>query len=44
MNRALSLARTKPVIDRVFPFAEMREAFRYDEKHQPLGLQTDVLG
>jgi NADPH:quinone reductase-like Zn-dependent oxidoreductase len=37
MNRAMSVARTKPVIDRVFPFAEMREAFRYYENEQPLG-------
>lgn len=31
MNRALTLHRVKPVVDRVFPFAEAREAFRYLE-------------
>jgi NADPH:quinone reductase-like Zn-dependent oxidoreductase len=29
MNRAISLARLKPVIDRVFPAAEIQEAMRY---------------
>ncbi len=29
MNRALALNRLHPVIDRVFPFAEAREAFHY---------------
>ncbi len=31
MNRALTLHKVKPVIDRVFPFAEAREAFRHFE-------------
>ena len=31
MNRAIDLAKLKPVIDRVFPFAEAVEAFRYME-------------
>lgn len=29
MNRAIDIARLKPVVDRVFPFAESPEAFRY---------------
>jgi NADPH:quinone reductase-like Zn-dependent oxidoreductase len=31
MNRALSASRMKPVIDRVFPFADVISAFRYFE-------------
>ena len=31
MLRAMSREKTKPVIDRVFPFAEAREALRYME-------------
>jgi NADPH:quinone reductase-like Zn-dependent oxidoreductase len=31
MNRAISLAKLKPVIDTAFPFAEAREAFRHME-------------
>jgi NADPH:quinone reductase-like Zn-dependent oxidoreductase len=29
MNRAIALHQLRPVVDRVFPFAEAREAFRY---------------
>jgi NADPH:quinone reductase-like Zn-dependent oxidoreductase len=29
MNRAISAAQMKPVIDKVFPFEEAREAFGY---------------
>jgi NADPH:quinone reductase-like Zn-dependent oxidoreductase len=29
MNRALAVHRTRPVVDRVFPFAEAREAFEF---------------
>jgi len=31
MNRAVAMHRLKPVIDRVFPFREAVEAFRYYE-------------
>jgi NADPH:quinone reductase-like Zn-dependent oxidoreductase len=31
MNRAVALQKQKPVIDRVFPFAETRQAFRHME-------------
>jgi D-arabinose 1-dehydrogenase-like Zn-dependent alcohol dehydrogenase len=31
MNRAMDLNHTRPVIDRVFPFEEAREAYRYLE-------------
>jgi len=35
MNRAIALHRLHPVVDRVFPFAEAKEAYRYlqDRKH-----------
>jgi NADPH:quinone reductase-like Zn-dependent oxidoreductase len=29
MNRAITLHRLTPIVDRVFPFAEAVEAFRY---------------
>ena len=29
MNRAIALHRLRPVIDRIFPFAEAPDAFRY---------------
>jgi NADPH:quinone reductase-like Zn-dependent oxidoreductase len=32
MNRAIALHRLRPVVDRVFPFGELREALRYMER------------
>jgi NADPH:quinone reductase-like Zn-dependent oxidoreductase len=37
MNRAITVNQLKPVIDRVFPFAESREALRYMESAQHFG-------
>jgi NADPH:quinone reductase-like Zn-dependent oxidoreductase len=37
MNRAITINKLKPVIDRVFPFAESREALRYMESAQHFG-------
>jgi NADPH:quinone reductase-like Zn-dependent oxidoreductase len=37
MNRAMAAARLKPVIDRVFPFDQAREAFRYVESGAHFG-------
>jgi len=37
MNRAISMNRLKPIINRVFPFKETVDAFRYYEETQPLG-------
>ncbi|HEX6565355.1 MAG TPA: NAD(P)-dependent alcohol dehydrogenase [Chthoniobacterales bacterium] len=37
MNRAIEVNRLKPVIDRVFPFAEAVEAFRYYQAGQFFG-------
>jgi NADPH:quinone reductase-like Zn-dependent oxidoreductase len=37
MNRAIAVNHLKPIIDRVFPFEQVVEAFRYYEKIQPLG-------
>ncbi len=37
MNRAISLHQLHPVIDRVFPFEETREAFRYMESGAHFG-------
>jgi NADPH:quinone reductase-like Zn-dependent oxidoreductase len=37
MNRALELRQVRPVIDRVFPFAAAREAYRYLESQAHFG-------
>jgi NADPH:quinone reductase-like Zn-dependent oxidoreductase len=37
MNRALELGEVHPVIDRTFPFAEAREAYRYLESQAHFG-------
>jgi NADPH:quinone reductase-like Zn-dependent oxidoreductase len=37
MNRAIALHRLRPVVDRVFPFQEIREALRYLESGAHLG-------
>jgi NADPH:quinone reductase-like Zn-dependent oxidoreductase len=37
MNRAIAVNGLKPIIDRVFPFEEIVEAFRYYEEAQPFG-------
>jgi NADPH:quinone reductase-like Zn-dependent oxidoreductase len=37
MNRAIALHQLRPVVDRVFPFAEVREALRYMESGAHFG-------
>jgi NADPH:quinone reductase-like Zn-dependent oxidoreductase len=37
MNRAIAAHRLRPVIDRVFPFAEAPAAYRYYESGRPFG-------
>ena len=37
MNRAIAVNRLKPIIDRVVPFEQVVEAFRYYEQTQPFG-------
>jgi NADPH:quinone reductase-like Zn-dependent oxidoreductase len=37
MNRAIALHRLKPVVDRVFPFAQARDAFRHMESGSHFG-------
>jgi NADPH:quinone reductase-like Zn-dependent oxidoreductase len=37
MNRAIALHKLRPVVDRVFPFAEVREALRHMESAKHLG-------
>jgi len=37
MNRAISVARMRPVIDRVFDFDELPTAFQYYQSTRPLG-------
>jgi NADPH:quinone reductase-like Zn-dependent oxidoreductase len=44
MNRAIDLHRLKPVIDRVFPFGDAVEAFRYYEAGRCFGKVVITLG
>jgi NADPH:quinone reductase-like Zn-dependent oxidoreductase len=37
MNRAIAVNKLRPVVDRVFPFAQSREAFRFIESAQHFG-------
>jgi NADPH:quinone reductase-like Zn-dependent oxidoreductase len=37
MNRAIALHQLRPIVDRVFPFAEVREALRYMESAAHFG-------
>jgi NADPH:quinone reductase-like Zn-dependent oxidoreductase len=37
MNRAIALHRLRPIIDRVFPFAEAQEAYRHFESRAHFG-------
>ena len=37
MNRAIALHQLHPVVDRVFPFEEAQEAFRYFETRSHVG-------
>ena len=37
MSRAVTVSRLRPVVDRVFPFAEIREALRYMERQEHFG-------
>jgi NADPH:quinone reductase-like Zn-dependent oxidoreductase len=37
MNRAIDLHQLRPIVDRVFPFAEAREAYRYMESAAHFG-------
>jgi NADPH:quinone reductase-like Zn-dependent oxidoreductase len=37
MNRAITVNRLKPIIDRVFPFEEAKAAYRYYQETQPFG-------
>ena len=37
MNRAVALHRLRPVVDKVFPFGEAREALRYLESGSHFG-------
>jgi NADPH:quinone reductase-like Zn-dependent oxidoreductase len=37
MNRAIAVNRLKSIIDRVFPFEQVVEAFRFSENAQPFG-------
>jgi NADPH:quinone reductase-like Zn-dependent oxidoreductase len=44
MNRAITANRLKPLIDRVFPFADVPAAFRYFETGQAFGKVVITLG
>jgi NADPH:quinone reductase-like Zn-dependent oxidoreductase len=44
MNRAISVNGIKPVIDKVFPFAEVKDAFRYLESAKHFGKVVINLG
>jgi NADPH:quinone reductase-like Zn-dependent oxidoreductase len=37
MNRAIAVNGLRPIINRVFPFSEVIEAFRYYEESRPFG-------
>ena len=37
MNRAVAMHRLRPVIDRVFPFADAKEAYRHFEARGHFG-------
>ncbi len=37
MNRAISAARLRPIVDRVFPFGEVKEALRHMERREHFG-------
>ena len=37
MNQAIALHRLRPVVDRVFPFDEAPEAYRYFERRAHFG-------
>jgi NADPH:quinone reductase-like Zn-dependent oxidoreductase len=37
MNRAIAVNGLKPIIDRVFPFTEAKDAYRYYQENQPFG-------
>ena len=37
MNRAVSMHKMRPIVDRVFPFEQAREAFRYMESAAHFG-------
>ncbi len=44
MNRAIAWAKLKPVIDRVFPFAEARAAYRHLERQAHFGKVVIAIG
>jgi NADPH:quinone reductase-like Zn-dependent oxidoreductase len=37
MNRAIEVNQLRPIVDRVFPFSEAREAYRYLESGAHFG-------
>lgn len=44
MNRAIEVNRLRPVIDRVFPFDQAKDAFRYYQEANPLGKVVIAMG